>query len=50
MTVPTATTVREQIRTLLDDYAAAITARDSRRAVAHYAPQVVSFNLAPPLS
>lgn len=50
MTAPTATTVREQIRTLLDDHAAAITARDSRRAVAHYAPEVVSFNLAPPLS
>jgi hypothetical protein len=29
--------------------AAAITARDAQRAVAHYAPEVVSFTRAPPL-
>ena len=49
MTTETETTTREQIRTLLLDRAAAITARDAPRAVAHYAPEVVSFTLAPPL-
>jgi len=49
MTVETETTTREQIRTLLSDRAAAITARDAGRAVAHYAPEVISFILAPPL-
>ena len=49
MTTETETTTREQIRALLNDRAAAITARDARRAVAHYAPGVVSFTLAPPL-
>ena len=39
MSAPTATTAREQIRALLNDRAAAITARDSRRALAHYAPR-----------
>ena len=38
-----------EIRTLLNDRAAAITAKDARRAVAHLAPEVVSFGLAPPL-
>jgi ketosteroid isomerase-like protein len=50
MTAQTATTSREQIRALLNDRAAAITARDAQRAVADYASQVVSFSLAPPLS
>ena len=49
MTAQTATTVQEQIRALLNDRAAAITARDAHRAVADYAPQAVSFSLAPPL-
>jgi ketosteroid isomerase-like protein len=49
MTTETETTTREQIQALLNDRAAAITARDARRAVAHYAPGVVSFTLAPPL-
>ena len=49
MITETEITAREQIRALLDDRAAAITARDARRAVAHYAPEVVSFILAPPL-
>jgi ketosteroid isomerase-like protein len=39
-------TTREQIRALLNDRAAAITARDAPRAVAYYAPEVVSFTLA----
>ena len=49
MTTGTETTTGEQIRALLKDRAAAVTARDARRAVAHYAPEVVSFSLAPPL-
>jgi len=49
MTTATVTTAGEQIRALLNERAAAITARDARRAVAHYAPEVVSFSLAPPL-
>ena len=49
MTTQTQTTAREQIRALLNDRAAAITARDALRALAHYAPEVVSFSLAPPL-
>ena len=39
MTAQTATTAQEQIRALLNDRAAAITARDAHRAVAHYAPE-----------
>ena len=49
MAAETETTAREQIRALLNDRAAAITARDARRAVTHYAPEAVSFGLAPPL-
>jgi PhnB protein len=49
MTTQTQATAREQIKALLCDRAAAITARDAHRAVAHYAPEVVSFSLAPPL-
>lgn len=49
MTTEAHKTTREQIRALLNDRAAAIAARDARRAVAHYAPEVVSFSLAPPL-
>ena len=50
MTTQTETTAREQIRAVLNDLAAAITAKDAHRAVAHHAPDVVSFSLAPPLS
>jgi ketosteroid isomerase-like protein len=49
MTTQTGTSAGEQIRALLNDRAAAITARDALRAVAHCAPDVVSFGLAPPL-
>ena len=49
MTTQTEATAREQIRTLPNDRAAAVTAKDARRAVAHLAPEVVSFGLAPPL-
>jgi ketosteroid isomerase-like protein len=49
MTGRTETTTREQIRALLTDRAAAITAKDARRAVDDCAPDIVSFGLAPPL-
>src|ERR1700733_13880933 len=49
MTAQTEATTREQIRTLLNDRAAAITAKDARRAVDDCAPDIVSFGLAPPL-
>ena len=49
MTTETEATIREQIRAVLSDRAAAITSRDAGRAVAYYAPGVVSFGLAPPL-
>jgi len=49
MTTETETSAQEQIRALLDDRAAAITARDAHRAVALYEPEAVSFSLAPPL-
>jgi PhnB protein len=38
-----------QIRALLEDWVTAIRAKDVERAVSHYAPDVVSFDLAPPL-
>jgi ketosteroid isomerase-like protein len=49
MSTETDTTAQERVRAILNDRAAAITAKDARRAVAHYAPDVVSFILAPPL-
>ncbi|MGE5136854.1 MAG: YybH family protein [Gemmatimonadota bacterium] len=49
MTAETAETAQEQIRAVLYEHAAAITAKDAQRAVSHYAPDVVSFSLAPPL-
>ena len=49
MAAQTETTDRDQILALLTDRAAAITAKDARRSVAHLAPDVVSFSLAPPL-
>ncbi|HEX2763361.1 MAG TPA: nuclear transport factor 2 family protein [Allosphingosinicella sp.] len=39
-----------EIRALIEERAAAIRAKDSSRAVATLAPEVVSFELAPPLS
>jgi PhnB protein len=50
MTAQTVATAQDQIRALLNDRAAAITAKDGPRSVAHYASDVVSFTLAPPLS
>jgi ketosteroid isomerase-like protein len=49
MTTQTETNAVEQIQAVLTDCATAITARDAARAVSHYAPDVVSFSLAPPL-
>ena len=42
-------TDEEQIRALLEDRAAATAARDARRFLAHCAPEIVQFDLAPPL-
>jgi len=39
----------EQIRAVLADRATAMRGRDAERFVAHYAPQIVKFDLAPPL-
>jgi PhnB protein len=49
MSTQTETTAVAQIQAVLNDCAAAITAKDAQRAVAHYAPDVVSYSLAPPL-
>jgi ketosteroid isomerase-like protein len=49
MTTKTEPTAQEQVRALLDNRAAAITAGDADRVVALYGPQVVSFRLIPPL-
>lgn len=38
-----------QIRSLLDDWVTAIRDKDVERALSHYASDVVSFDLAPPL-
>jgi ketosteroid isomerase-like protein len=38
-----------QIRRLMDDRATAMRARDAEALVAHYAPDAVEFDLAPPL-
>lgn len=39
-----------QIRAVIADRAAAIRERDAERFVAHYAPQIVKFDLPPPLA
>lgn len=39
----------ERIREVLEDRAAATTARDARRFLSHCAPDIVEFSLAPPL-
>ena len=39
----------DQIRAMLADRATAMRGRDAERFVAHYAPQIVKFDLAPPL-
>lgn len=46
---PTPTADEVQIRELLEDRAAATTARDARRFLAACAPDLVDFSLAPPL-
>ena len=43
------TAEEEQIRAVVADRAAAMHDRDAERFVAHYAPQIVKFDLAPPL-
>ncbi len=50
MTPNTAKTKSEdQIRALLDDWVNAVRAKDAARVISHYAANVVSFDLAPPL-
>lgn len=46
----THTTDDDQIRAVIADRAAALRDRDAERFVAHYAPQIVKFDLPPPLA
>jgi ketosteroid isomerase-like protein len=48
-TTSTETADEDQIRAVLTGRAAALRERDAERFVAHYAPQIVKFDLAPPL-
>jgi ketosteroid isomerase-like protein len=48
-TTSTPTADEEQIRAVVADRAAAMRDRDAERFVAHYAPQIVKFDLPPPL-
>jgi ketosteroid isomerase-like protein len=48
-TASTAAADEEQIRTVIADRVAAIRERDAERFVTHYAPQIVKFDLPPPL-
>jgi ketosteroid isomerase-like protein len=48
-TTSTPTAEEEQIRSVVADRAAAMRDRDAGRFVAHYAPQIVKFDLPPPL-
>jgi uncharacterized protein (TIGR02246 family) len=43
------TTDEDQIRTNIEDYAEGLRTKDVERCTAHYADDVVQFNLAPPL-
>jgi ketosteroid isomerase-like protein len=49
-TTSTSTADEEQIRAVIADRAAAIRERDAERFIAHYAPQIVKFDLPPPLA
>ena len=49
-TTSTGTADEDQIRAVLADRAAAMRERDAERFVAHYAPQIVKFDLPPPLA
>jgi len=49
-TTGAATADEEQIRAAIADRAAAMHDRDAERFVAHYAPQITKFDLAPPLA
>jgi ketosteroid isomerase-like protein len=42
-------TDEDQVRGVMADRAAAMRERDAERFVAHYAPQIVKFDLPPPL-
>jgi hypothetical protein len=49
-TTSTDTVEEDQIRAVLADRAAAMRDRNAERFVARYAPQIVKFDLAPPLA
>jgi ketosteroid isomerase-like protein len=42
-------TEEDEIRKLLDDYAEAVRAKDLEKLMAHYAPDVLAFDVLPPL-
>lgn len=46
----TSTIAQDEIRTLIEDQAAAMRAGDADAVVARYAPEIVAFTLAPPLA
>jgi ketosteroid isomerase-like protein len=49
ITTSTPTADEDQVRAVITDRAAAMRDRDAERFVAHYAPQIVKFDLPPPL-
>ena len=49
-TTGTGTADEDQVRAVIADRVTAMRERDAERFVAHYAPQIVKFDLAPPLS
>jgi ketosteroid isomerase-like protein len=49
-TSSTSTADEEQIRAVIADRATAMHDRDAERFIAHYAPQITKFDLAPPLA
>jgi len=49
MTTTSTPAAEEQIRSVVADRAAALRGRDAERFVAYYAPQIVKFDLPPPL-
>jgi uncharacterized protein (TIGR02246 family) len=49
MATKTLTAAEAQVRAVLDDWAEAVRAKDADRVVSHYAPDIVAYDLAPPL-
>jgi uncharacterized protein (TIGR02246 family) len=48
-TQDTKANAESQVRALIDDWVAAVRAKDVKRVMSHYAADIVSFDLAPPL-